>query len=85
MKPIERVCDVLECVLLNGPISFRDLSYRTMIGRFVLAGDLVALADAGFVEIDPPLRQACDDPIPPMSISTGGRLRLIVDNVRAPR
>ena len=47
---VERVCDVLETVLLNAPISFRELELGTGIERRILSRILVHLQEAGFVE-----------------------------------
>lgn len=48
----EKVCDLLEVVLLNAPISFRNLKDATGIERQTLTRLLVQLEDAGFVAED---------------------------------
>ena len=85
MTPLERACTILEQVLLNGPMSFRELRCEIRTSGFTLAGDLVHLARLGFIELDPPLFEPCSDPPPPVKVDVGKRLRLVVDNVRARR
>lgn len=75
MTTVERLCNVLECVLLNGPITEPDLRKSLKVDRWLLSGDLNALQLCGFVEYD-----ALD--VTPR-VEVGERLRLIVDNVRA--
>ncbi len=82
MTPIERVCDVLEAVLLNGPISFQALRRAVPHSAWIIAGDLVRLSEAGFVELDPPLGPSSIDPPPATVVDVGDRLRLILDNRR---
>lgn len=78
MTPLERVYTILEQLLLNGPMSFRELRSEIQAPGFILAGDLVTLAKLGAVKIDPPLFQPCEDPPPPTQIEAGLRLRLAV-------
>lgn len=78
MTPLERGYTIVEQVLLNGPMSFRDLRREVQASGFILAGDLVILAKLGAVKIDPPLFQPCEDPPPPTQIEAGTRLRLAV-------
>ena len=49
---VERLCDVLEVVLLNGPISAADLRKAAGLSRYQLPRYLQALQDAGFLHVD---------------------------------
>ncbi len=71
---VERFCDVLETVLLNGPISVEDIEVQTGIERRALRAYLRHMQDAGFVES-----------IRHDEVSIGERLVLILDHRRAGR
>ncbi len=47
---VERVCDVLEVVLANEPISPREIRIATGIDKQTLSRILANLEEAGFVE-----------------------------------
>lgn len=71
---VERVCDVLETILLNGPIEVAKLELATGLERRQLRNYLAAFEEAAFIKVD-----ATD------KVDVGERLVLILDHWRARR